>query len=123
MSHQRLISLSLIYICVSLISGCTCGGLLLWGGAKCDNLITPNWENRKAKFAGALNREVDKLFPTDSLCDLKYTTFNTQPDGSISYSYSHGQGCTYHCEVKESIVKSTSFKGGESEQSCWLSLN
>ena len=123
MKYQHIVLFSVIFCGVLLLSGCTCGGLRLSGGTKCDNLFTPNWENRQAKFAGSLNRNVGRIFPTQGMCDSNYKAADTQSDGSIRYYYSYGQGCTYYCAVKEALVISTSYKGGEGEQSCWLSLN
>lgn len=110
-----------------ILSGC-CGGLQLWGGANCDNLASPNWDNRHAKFVKWLDQEVGKPFPTQLMCDSRFVHSEQLPGGTAAYSYEHDyptkstEKCTYRCVVgQHGIVIATSFQG--TKQSCYLTLN
>lgn len=124
MTRQRLVAVLAMFL-VSLLTSCaSCGGFNLWGGTGCDNFLTPNWENRQAKFASWMNYEVGKPFPNRVMCNsTRYKNVDALSDGSVRYSYDFGIGCTYSCVVKDSKVISTSYHGGEGEQSCYLPLN
>jgi hypothetical protein len=101
---------------MALLAGCC-------GGHGCDHLLSPNWENRQAKFAAWMKDEVGKPFPTHLMCDDKHENVEPLPGGSTRYSYSYREGCTYYCEVRDGKVAGTSYTGGEAERSCYLTLN
>lgn len=109
------------------LSGC-CGGPQLWGGTSCDNLVSPNWDNRHAKFVRWLDHEVGKPFPTQLMCSSRFVLSDQLTNGNVAYSYVHSypvehtEKCSYQCIVDQhGIVTSTSFTG--TKQSCYLTLN
>lgn len=118
---MRAIRGSLMLFIIGAMTGC-CGGLKMWGGEHCDNLFTPNWDNRHAKFVNWMNAEVGKPFQTSVMCNSKYEHTEILDKGHTRYAYSHGPGCTYYCVVdSNNKVVSTSFEG--TKETCYLTLN
>jgi hypothetical protein len=120
MSRLRIIMLILLPL---MLTACCGTGGLLWGGTKCDNFSSPNWDNRHEKFVRWLEYEVGKPFQTSTvMCSSRFVRSELSPTESITYSYEHGSDCTYECIVDPSgVVISTSFKG--TKEACSLTLN
>jgi hypothetical protein len=120
----RAVCFILILLSSIVLTGCGgCGGFKLWGGEYCDNLFTPNWDNRHAKFVRFMNAEVGKPFPTlVMMCSSRFERSEMIDKDHTKYVYSHRPGCTYYCVVdSKGIIVNTSFEG--TKETCWQSLN
>ena len=88
-----------------------------------DNLFSPNWDNRHAKFVGEyVDGRIGQIF--DVIClDRCQTSFIDKDTARYTFTNVPGNGCTYWYDVDRTTrrIKDVQFTG--SQEACSLTLN